>query len=77
MKDTPLILRLEEARKIIIGAVNTALKEQNLPCFLIEPIIADVHASISEGAARERENALKQVAEKAEEAGGEDNEPGV
>ena len=67
MNETPLILRIEEARKIIVGAVNTAIKEQNLPCFLIEPIIAEVHASINEGAAQEREKALRQVAEKEKE----------
>lgn len=76
MKDTPLILRIEEARKILVDAVNAVIKEQNLPCFLIEPIIAEVHASISDGVGRERESALMQVAQEATE-GGEDNESGV
>lgn len=73
----PLILRIDEARQTIVAAVNAALKEQSLPCFLIEPILAEAHASISDGAARERENALKQVAENADKAGGEDDESGV
>lgn len=75
MNDKPLILRIDEARKTLVDAVNVAIKEHNLPCFLLEPIIAEVHASISDGAMRERESALKQVAEK--NAGGEDDEPGV
>lgn len=64
MNDKPLILRIDEARKTLVDAVNVVIKEHNLPCFLVESIIAEVHASISDGAMRERESALKQVAEK-------------
>ena len=56
----PLPLRLREAKEGIIAAVNAALKEQALPCYLLEPIIADVHTQISTTAAREYEIAAKE-----------------
>ena len=71
MTNTPLVLRLREAKESIVSAVNAAIKEQGLPCFLLEPIIAEVHNQVSAEATREYNIAKKQN----EEAGGEDDGP--
>lgn len=75
MKDTPLVIRLREAKAGIFAAVNAALEQQGLPCYLLEPILAEAHQQISAGAAREYEAAKRQAAEKTTEAGGDDNGP--
>lgn len=74
MNNRPLVLRLREAKENILAAVNAAIKEQDLPCYLIEPIISEVHNQVSATALREYEIA-KQTAEKTTEAGGDDNGP--
>jgi hypothetical protein len=74
MNKRPLVLRLREAKENILAAVNAAIKEQDLPCYLIEPIIAEMHNQVSASAMREYEIA-KQTVEKTAEAGGEDNGP--
>lgn len=61
-----LILRIEEAKASIVNAVNEAIKDQELPCYLVEPIVADIHRQISAGATKEYEQA-KQAAELAEQ----------
>lgn len=65
-QENPLVVRLREAKKCILAAVNTALKEQNLPCYLLEPIIAEVHTQVSAAAAREYEFAIQQATVKPE-----------
>lgn len=73
MTNKPLVLRLREAKESIVAAVNAAIKEQDLPCYLLEPIIAELHTQVSNTALREYEIAKKQDSEKTPEAGGEDD----
>lgn len=53
--DKPLILTLKEIEESFTDCANAALRE--IPCYLIEPIIADLHRQISAGAAKEYEKA--------------------
>lgn len=43
----PLILEIEEAKAETNTAINDILKKHNLPCYLYEPIIEDIHRQIS------------------------------
>ena len=77
MTNKPLVLRLREAKESIVAAVNAAIKEQELPCYLLEPIIAELHTQVSNTASREYEIAKQQVSETATEAGGDDDGQGA
>ena len=57
MSDAPLIIRLREAEQQIISCVNAVIREQNLPCYLVEPIIEKVYRQTVEAAHNEYENA--------------------
>lgn len=70
--DKPLVITLKEIKECFTDCTNAALRE--LPCYLIEPIIADLHRQISAGAAKEYESAKKKIAEeKAKEGQVEDD----
>ena len=60
MTNKPLAIRLKEAKQQIISCVNAVLREQELPCFLIEPIIDEVHRQVSQSAQAEYEEAIAQ-----------------
>lgn len=62
----PLILVLEEARKETFVAVNTIMKNHNLPCAYYESIIAEVHRQIEDGKRTEIENAKRAYEEEKE-----------
>lgn len=42
----PLAMRICRAKTAIIGAINHALNEEDLPNFLAEGILADIYAQI-------------------------------
>lgn len=58
--DKPLVITLKEIKECFTDCANAALRE--LPCYLIEPIIADLHRTISAGAKREYEIAKQKIA---------------
>ena len=51
--EKPLIIALLEAEQALAGAVNTVIQEQQLPCYLIEPIIDKIHRQLLDGKAAE------------------------
>ena len=59
--DKPLVITLREIKECFTECANAALRE--IPCYLIEPIIADLHRQISAGALREYEIAKQREAE--------------
>lgn len=73
MTNRPLVLRLREAKASIVAAVNEAIEKQGLPCYLLEPIVAELHQQVSATASREYEIAKQQDSENTTEAGGEDD----
>lgn len=69
MNEKPLVLRIESAKQRLIDGLNAVLAEEELPCFLVEPIIADLHEQVSRSARREYEQAVRTEKEKAENGG--------
>ena len=57
MNNNPLIIRLKEAEQQIISCVNSVMREQSLPCYLVEPIIEKVYRQVKDEAKKEYENA--------------------
>lgn len=53
----PFCLRMMEAEAEIAKAINNAVKENRLPYYLLEPIVANAARQVSELAAAERQNA--------------------
>lgn len=81
----PLVIQLKEAKAGITESVNAALRG-GLPCYLLEPIVAELHGQVTKAAEAEYERALRQQAAEAaqptsettEEVGGEeDDRPGA
>jgi hypothetical protein len=80
----PLVIQLKEAKANITESVNASLRE-GIPCYLLEPIVAEIHARVTSAAEAEYKSALRQQAEEeakaaasaevtTEEAGGEEDE---
>jgi hypothetical protein len=61
MENKPLILELEEAKNEIAQSVNIILQNHKIPCYLIEPTIADILAQVREVAKNELAMAREQV----------------
>lgn len=55
----PLVIRLRSAEEKIVAAINATAREEELPCYLLEPIISKLHRQISDAAAREYAEAKK------------------
>lgn len=68
MADTPLIVKMDEAKTSIVTLINDIMQQKQLPCYLLEPMMAEIYAQIREGAKSELEMAKKQV----EQATGQD-----
>ena len=62
MNNNPLVIRLKEAEQQIISFINAVMKEQNLPCYLVEPIIEKVYRQTADAARNEYETAKKNFA---------------
>ncbi len=58
----PLVIQINETKKNITESVQSAIHD-GIPCFLLEPIIAELHRKVSEAAQMEYARAQKQVAE--------------
>lgn len=63
-----MIIRVREAKENILESVNSAIRG-GVPAYVLEPVIAEIHASVSKAAQAEYERALKiQEAQAAQEA---------
>ncbi len=60
--DKPLVIQLKELENTITASVKAA-NRAGIPCFLVEPIIAKIHAQVSDAARTEYERAQKQLAD--------------
>lgn len=65
-----LVIRIFEAEQELVTAVNNILQKHQLPFYLFEPIMNNVHRQISDGKAAELEAAKLREASK--EVGGVD-----
>ena len=43
MNNKPLILKIEDAKRDLVSAVNAVIRDYDLPAYFVEPIIADIH----------------------------------
>ena len=59
--DTPLIVRMDEAKKSIVDFINDIMQQHQLPCYFLEPMISEIYAGIKEGAKNELEMARQQM----------------
>lgn len=70
MNPKPLVIRIKEAEKALLDSINKVMQEQELPCYIIEPIIEKLHDKVSRSAQAEYEQAISQL----KTTGGEENE---
>ncbi len=68
MATKPLILEIEEATQEITSAVELASSKHGLPCYLLEPIVADILTRLQNGKRTELENAKRSYEQQEEEA---------
>ena len=59
--DTPLIIRMDEAKKSIVKFINDIMQQNQLPCYLREPTISEIYSEIRNGANNELEMAKQQM----------------
>ena len=57
----PLIIALNEFKLNMASVINGAMQRDNLPCYLIEPIISDMLSQIREGSRNELQVAKDQM----------------
>ena len=41
--DTPLIVRMDEAKKSIVDFINDIMQQHQLPCYFLEPVISEIY----------------------------------
>lgn len=64
--DRELVIAMAEAEKQTAAAVAGIMQEHGLPCFLMEPIVANVHRQLIDGKASELEAARAREASQKE-----------
>lgn len=69
MNAKPLPIRLREAKQELVDSVNAIMREKDLPCYLIEPYIEELHRMVSRSAQAEYEQAMLQHAASPTEEG--------
>lgn len=59
--DKPLVIRLNEAKADIVSAINKAIQQDGLPCYLLEPIVSELLTQLRDGARNELQMAREQM----------------
>lgn len=59
--DRPLVITLDEAKTELTQCINNLLQGYNLPCYLIEPMLADMYTQVKMGAKNELAAARNQI----------------
>lgn len=57
----PLVIELNEAKIELTQSINNVLRQRKLPCYLVEPILAELYSQVKEGARNELEAAKTQM----------------
>lgn len=63
MENRPIILDIQKTKENLAKAVNTAIQQYHIPCYLLAPVIAALHQQVREQAQTELEVASAQYAE--------------
>ena len=61
MEQTPIIIRIEEAKQELIQCTNSILQKYELNCYLIEPIIEKLYSQIQLLSREELKHAKEQI----------------
>lgn len=56
-KQRPIILEMDDAKQELVQCVNNIMQVHRLPCYIIEPMFAELYAQIKAGARNELEQA--------------------
>lgn len=62
MEQRSIILKLDDAKQELIQCVNSIMSNHGLPCYLIEPIFAELYSEIKISAKKELVQAREQEA---------------
>lgn len=62
MENRPIILDIQKTKENLAKAVNTAIQQYHIPCYLLAPVIAELYQQVREQAQRELEVANAQYA---------------
>ena len=57
----PLIIALNEAKTELASVINKMIQQDNLPCYLIEPMLSEFLYQIKDGAKNEMQMAIDQM----------------
>lgn len=72
MESKPIIVRMEDAKRRLIRCINDILREEELNCYLIEPMLGSVYNQIQTQARNELAQAEASYTDN--ESTGSDNE---
>lgn len=61
-KQKSIIIELDDAKQELIQCVNSIMNNHGLPCYLIEPIFAEIYTEIKASAKQELVQAKEQEA---------------
>ena len=61
MEQKPIILEMDEAKRELAQCVNDILQRHRLNCYLIEPMVAELHSQIKASAQQELAQARAQM----------------
>lgn len=61
MKQKSIILEMDEAKRELVQCVNDILQRHGLNCYLIEPMVAELHSQIKASAQQELAQARAQM----------------
>ena len=57
MENKPIILEIQDVRTGLVNLVNNAVQKKGVPCYFLEPIIADLYRQVQAQAKVELEQA--------------------
>lgn len=57
----PMVVVINEARQELIATINRYLRDEQVPCFILEPIVKDLYTELKLNAERELEQGYKMM----------------
>lgn len=57
----PLVVVINEARQELVAAINHYLRDEQVPCFILEPIVKELYTELKLNADKEYEQGLALV----------------
>lgn len=57
----PMVVVVNEARQTLIATLNRYLRDEQIPCFILEPIVKDLYTELKLNADRELEQGYQLI----------------